>query len=65
MCRALMKQALVTLLRGHWLSVADGSLLTAAVNHRRLAKAVAAIIERPGAGDTVDSLALLAGMSRA
>ena len=65
MCQALMKQALVTLLRGHWLSVADGSLLAAAVHHPRLARAVAAIIERPGGGHTVDSLALLAGMSRA
>ena len=65
MCQALMKQALVTLLRGHWLSVADGSLLAAAAHHPRLARAVAAIIERPGGGHTVDSLALLAGMSRA
>ena len=65
MCQALMKQALVTLLRGHWLSMTDGSLLTAAVNHPRLARAVAAIIERPGGSHTVDSLASLAGMSRA
>ena len=65
MCQALMKQALVTLLREHWLSIADSSLLTAAVNHPRLARAVAAILERPGAGHTVDSLASLAGMSRA
>ena len=65
MCQALMKQALVTLLRVHWLSIADGSLLTAAVNHPRLARAVAAIIEHPGARHTVDSLAELAGMSRA
>ncbi len=65
MCQALMKQALVTLLREHWLSIGDGSLLTAAVNHPRLARAVAAIIERPGVGHTVESLALLAGMSRA
>lgn len=65
MCQALMKQALVTLVRGHWLSIADGSLLSAAVNDPRLARAVAAIIERPGAGHTVGSLALLAGMSRA
>jgi AraC family transcriptional activator of mtrCDE len=65
MCQALMKQALVTLLRGHSLSIADGSLLTAAVNHPRLARTVTAIIEQPGAGHTVDSLASLAGMSRA
>ncbi|MGJ3627213.1 helix-turn-helix domain-containing protein [Sphingomonas sp. MMS24-JH45] len=60
-----MKQALVTLVRGHWLSIADGSLLSAAVNDPRLARVVAAIIEQPGAGHTVGSLALLAGMSRA
>ena len=57
MCQAYMKQALVTLLRSHWLSVADGSLLTAAANHPRLARTVATIIERPGASHTLDSLA--------
>ena len=65
MCQALMKQALITLLRGRRLSIADGSLLTAAMNHPRLAKTIAAIIEQPGAHHTVDSLASLAGMSRA
>ena len=65
MCQALMKQALITLLREHWLLIADGSLLTAAVNHPRLTRTVAAIIEQPGAHHTVDSLASLAGMSRA
>ena len=65
MCQALMKQALITLLREHWLSIADGSLLIAAVNHPRLTRTVAAIIERPNAHHTVDSLASLAGMSRA
>ena len=65
MCQALMKQALITLLREHWLSIADGSLLTAAVHHPRLTRAVAAVIEQPGAHHTVDSLASLAGMSRA
>ena len=65
MCQALMKQALITLLRGHWLSIADGSLLSAALSHPRLARTVAAIIEHPGANHTVDSLASLAGMSRA
>ena len=65
MCQALMKQALITLLREHWLSIADGSLLTAAVNHPRLTRAVAAIVEQPGAHHTVDSLASSAGMSRA
>ena len=65
MCQALMKQALITLLRRHWLSITDGSLLSAAVSQPRLAKTVAAIIEQPGAHHTVDSLASLAGMSRA
>jgi AraC family transcriptional activator of mtrCDE len=35
------------------------------LHHPRLARAVAAIIENPAAGHTVDSLASLAGMSRA
>lgn len=65
MCQALMKQALITLLREHWLSILDGSLLTAAVHHPRLTRTVAAIIEQPAAHHTVDSLASLAGMSRA
>lgn len=65
MCQALMKQALITLLRGRWLSIADGSILTVALNHPRLARTVAAIIAQPGAHHSVDSLAALAGMSRA
>lgn len=65
MCQALMKQALITLLRRHWALITDGSLLSAAVSQPRLAKTVAAIIEQPGAHHTVDSLASLAGMSRA
>lgn len=65
MCQALMKQALISLLREHWPSIAEGSLLTAAVRHPRLTRTVAAIIEQPGAHHTVDSLASLAGMSRA
>lgn len=65
MCQALMKQALITLLRGQWLSIADDSLLAAASNHPRLARTVAAIIAQPGAPHSVDSLAALAGMSRA
>lgn len=65
MCQALMKQALVILLRGYWLSAAEGSLLTVALHRPRLARTVAAIIAQPGAHHTVDSLAALAGMSRA
>ena len=65
MCQALMKQALITLLRGYWMSTADSTLLAAALNHPRLARTVASIIAQPGANHTVDSLAALAGMSRA
>lgn len=65
MCQALMKQALVTLLREHWLAIAEGSMIAVAVSHPRLARAIAAIIEHPGAHHSVESLASLAGMSRA
>lgn len=64
MCQALMKQALIMLLRRHW-SQADGSAVLDALHHPRLARAIAAIIEQPGADHTVASLAGLAGMSRA
>ena len=65
MCQALMKQALVILLRGHWQAITGVSLFTAAVSQPRLARTVAAIIEQPGAHHTVESLAAMAGMSRA
>ena len=65
MCQALMKQALVTQLRGRWQAITSDSLLTAAVSQPRLARTVAAIVEQPGAHHTVDSLASMAGMSRA
>ncbi len=65
MCQALMKQALITLLREHWLLIADDSLFTAVMKHPQLTRTIAAIIEQPGARHTVDSLASLAGMSRA
>lgn len=64
MCQALMKQALITLLREHW-AHADASPVAAALHHPRLARAIVAIIEQPGADHTVGSLAGLAGMSRA
>ena len=64
MCQALMKQALITLLRRHW-SRADGSPVLDALRHPRLARAIVAIIEQPGADHSVGSLAALAGMSRA
>lgn len=66
MCQALMKQALITLLRRHWSEAeADGYRILDALQHPRLARAIVAIIERPGADHTVATLAALAGMSRA
>ncbi len=64
MCQALMKQALISLLREHWSHV-GGSPVADALHHPRLARAIVAIIERPGADHSVGSLAGLAGMSRA
>lgn len=63
MCQALMKQGLIALLRSRW--GRDAELPMGAVLHPRLSRAVAAIIENPAGAHTVDSLALLAGMSRA
>ena len=65
MCQALMKQALVALLREHWSQGERGSLVAGALHHPRLARAIVAIIEEPAAHHSVDSLAALAGMSRA
>ena len=65
MCQALMKQALVVLLRQHWSAAESDSLVAGVLHHPRLARAVVAIIEEPAANHTVDSLADLAGMSRA
>ena len=64
-CQALMKVALVALLRQQWSR--EGSPLPPplAVQHPRLARALVAIIEDPAADHSVDSLAALAGMSRA
>ncbi len=63
MCQALMKQGLIALLRSR--RGRDMELPGGATLHPRLSKAVAAIIERPAAAHTVDSLASLSGMSRA
>ena len=64
-CQALMKVALVALLRQQW-SRDDGDLPPPiAMHHPRLARALVAIIEDPAADHSVDSLAALAGMSRA
>ena len=63
MCQALMKQALVALLRDR--RARETQLVGGATVHPRLAKAIAAITENPMAAHTVDSLASLSGMSRA
>ncbi len=61
---ALMKQCLILLLRQHLVHHSVDSPFFAALQDRRLARAVAAILEHPAAPHTVDSLAELAGMSR-
>ncbi|WP_174291587.1 AraC family transcriptional regulator [Sphingomonas bacterium] len=63
MCQALMKQGLIALLRNR--RKQDADLRGGTMPHPRLSKAVAAIIGNPAAAHTVDSLASLAGMSRA
>lgn len=63
-CQALMKVALVSLLREQWRG--EGDLLPSdATHHPRLARALVAIIEDPAGNHTVESLAAMAGMSRA
>jgi len=66
MTEALMRQCLILLLRRH-LPRDDsiGSPLFAALQHPRLAHAVVAVLENPAAPHSVESLASLAGMSRA
>ena len=64
MTEALMKQCLIILLRQHLASTEDPSPLLAALQNPRLARAVLAVLEEPGAPHGVDSLAALAGMSR-
>ena len=64
MAEALMKQCLIALLRQHLLRD-GGSPLFTGLNHPRLARAVVAVIEDPAAAHGVESLAALAGMSRA
>ena len=61
---ALMKQCLILLLRQHLTHESADSPFFAALHDRRLARAITAIVERPSAPHTVDSLAALAGMSR-
>jgi AraC-like DNA-binding protein len=61
---ALMKQSLILLLRQHLVHHGVDSPFFAVLQDRRLARAVAAILERPAAPHTLDSLAHLAAMSR-
>lgn len=66
MTEALMRQCLILLLRRHLLrNDRIGSPLFAALQHPRLARAVVAVLENPAAPHSVESLASLAGMSRA
>lgn len=60
-----MKQCLIALLRQHLLSDDGSSPVFSALHHPRLARAVLSIIENPAAAHSVESLASLAGMSRA
>ncbi len=65
MTEVLMKQCLIVLLRQHLLEGAGPSPLLLALHEPRLARAVLDVLERPGAPYSVESLAVLAGMSRA
>lgn len=64
-CQALMKQALVSLVRERWSRAGDPPVAAGAIGHPRLARAIVAIVEDPGAQHSVGGLAELAGMSRA
>lgn len=61
---ALMKQCLVILLRVHLRERGTRSPIFEALRDPRLVRAVAAVLDAPGAAHTVDSLAGLCGMSR-
>ena len=61
----LMKHCLIILLRRQLSEGDGGSSLMTALREPRLARAVLAILERPSAPYSVESLATLAGMSRA
>ncbi len=65
MAELLMKQCLLALLRRRIRDDAAAVPLRAAVQQPRLGRAVLAVIEDPAAPHTVQSLASLAGMSRA
>ena len=61
---AMMKQCLIMLLRRHLTEYDAGSPFFGLLGDRRLASAVARVLERPSDPHTVESLAALAGMSR-
>jgi len=61
---ALMKQCVILLLRRQLLGTSAVSPLLAIFEDDRLRRVVAAVLERPAAAYTVDSLAGVAGMSR-
>lgn len=62
---ALMKQCLILLLRRQLVHDSASSPVFASLRDPRLARAVTEVIERPAAAYTVESLAKVAGMSRA
>ena len=64
MTELLMKQCLIVMLRRHFLGGDDASPLLRALQEPKLARAVVAVLEHPGAPYSVDGLASLAGMSR-
>lgn len=61
---ALMKQCLILLLRHHLLRLSVSSPFFSVLRDHRLARAITSVLEQPSSPHTVDSLALLAGMSR-
>ena len=64
MTEVLMKQCLIILLRDQLAATNLTSPLLVAFQNPKLARAVLAVLEQPGARYTVDSLAALAGMGR-
>lgn len=64
MAEALMKQCVILLLRRQLLRAKAAPSFLAIVEDDRLRRAVAAVLERPAAAYTVDTLAGVAGMSR-
>ena len=65
MTEVLMKHCLIVLLRQHLTGAPENSPLLMAMQEPKLARAVLAVLEKPGAPYSVQSLAALAGMSRA